>query len=409
MNIWIINQYAGSPYYGMNYRSYYLAKEFVKEGHKVQLFASSYSHLFKHLPKTKGLFTDEVVDGINYTWVKTPSYSSSKSIKRLYNMLVFMLKLFFFNIYKKERPDIIIISSLSLLPVINALIWSKIFKVPFIFEVRDIWPLTLVELGSISVKHPLVKVLGWIERLGYAKAKRVVSVLPNALPHMLSKGLDKAKFIHIPNGVDLSEAQNSKPLSTTTQAQIPTGKFIVGYVGTLGIANAMQYLLDTAKIVQKHNKIHFVIVGQGGAKKELEAFTEKEALNNVTFIDAIDKQEVQSMLACFDLCYIGWHKKEIYRFGVSANKLFDYMYSAKPIVHSISVENDIVTQAKCGISIPAEDPKAIASAIVSLFNTSPEALAALGKNARYYVEKHHSYSQLAQYYLDTIKDTLSRP
>ena len=407
MNIWIINQYAGSPYYGMNYRSYYLAKAFVQKGHKVQLFASSFSHLFKHLPQTDGTFTDEKVDGIDYIWVKTPSYSNSKSIKRIVNMLIFMFKLFFFKTSTKARPDIIIISSLSLFPVLNALLWSRRLKVPFIFEVRDIWPLTLVELGSVSATHPLVKLLGWIEKLGYKKASRVVSVLPNALPHMLSKGLAEEKFIHIPNGVDLSEVQNSQPLAPEVKAKVPTNKFIVGYVGTLGIANAMQYLLDTAKIVQKHNKIHFVIVGSGGEKSALEDFAKKEHLTNVTFIDAINKTTVQSMLSMFDICYIGWHKKEIYRFGVSANKLFDYMYSAKPILHSISVENDLVTQAQCGLVVPAEDVKMIAEAVVSLSKTTQEECQLLGQNGYNYVKKHHSYEKLGEKYFELIKDTIS--
>ena len=409
MNIWIINQYAGSPYYGMNYRSYYLSKEFIQKGHKVQLFAASFSHLFKHLPQIKGTFTDEKIDGIDYVWVKTPTYSNSKSIKRFYNMLVFMFKLFFFKTSSKARPDIIIISSLSLFTVLNALLWSRRLKVPFIFEVRDIWPLTLVELGSVSDNHPLVKLLGWIEKLGYKKAKRVVSVLPNALPHMLSKGLQKEKFVHIPNGVDLDEAQNKQALSEEIKNKIPIDKFIIGYVGTLGIANAMQYLLDTAKKVQKHNKIHFVIVGKGGAKKNLENFVTQEALTNVTFIDAIDKKEVQTMLALFDLCYIGCHNREIYRFGISANKIFDYMYSAKPILSSMSIDNDIVTQAVCGVNVAAEDADAIAKAIVILSNTEPKELALMGENARHYVEQHHSYKNLAKQYLDTIKDTLSVP
>ena len=155
-NIWIINQYTGSPYHGMNYRSYYLAKEFVKTGHNVTIFSGSFSHLFINLPKTKGLFTEENIDGINYIWVKTPKYKSSKSFSRLLNMLAFMFVLFCFNIFKMKKPDKIIISSLSLFPVLNAYIWSKIFKIEFIFEVRDIWPATLIEMGNISKTHPLV-------------------------------------------------------------------------------------------------------------------------------------------------------------------------------------------------------------------------------------------------------------
>jgi len=90
-NIWIINQYTGSPHYGMNYRSYYLAKELVSEGDSVTVFAGSYSHLFSHYPKTDGLFTKESIDDIDYIWVKTPKYKSSKSIGRVFSMLVFMI------------------------------------------------------------------------------------------------------------------------------------------------------------------------------------------------------------------------------------------------------------------------------------------------------------------------------
>ena len=408
MNIWIINQYAGSPHYGMNYRSYYLAKEFVHNSHSVTLFSASFSHLFKHLPKTEGTFTKESIDNIDYIWVKTPTYANSKSIKRILNMLVFMFKLFFYNIYKAPKPDIIIISSLSLFPVLNALLWSKLLKVPFIFEVRDIWPLTLVELGSISTSHPLVRVLAWIEKIGYKKASAVVSVLPNAKEHMLSKGLKGSKFVHIPNGVDLTEVSSPQPLSLQTLKQIPTEKFIVGYLGTLGIANAMQYLLDTAKIVQKHNKIHFVIVGSGGEKPTLENFAKKEQLHNVIFIDAIDKTQVQSMLKTFDLCYIGWHNQAIYRFGVSANKLFDYMYSTKPILHSISVDNDIVTHAQCGLRVNAEDVDAIAEGILQLHAMSPEARREMGEKAKTYVINNHSYKSLASNYLKLLKDTISK-
>ena len=114
-NIWIVNQYTGSPYYGMNYRSYYMAKEFVEQGHTVKIFSGSYSHLFVNLPKTNGVFTDEIIDDIHYTWVKTPKYKSSKSIGRVWNMLVFMFKLFCINIFKRDKPDVIIVSSLFIL------------------------------------------------------------------------------------------------------------------------------------------------------------------------------------------------------------------------------------------------------------------------------------------------------
>jgi len=396
LNIWIINQYTGSPYHGMNYRSYYLAKEFIKSGHKVTIFSGSYSHLFGDLPKTKGLFTKENIDGIDYIWVKTPKYKSSKSIGRVLNMFVFMLVLFFFNIFKMRKPDEIIISSLSLFPILNAFIWSKIFKIKFIFEVRDLWPLTLIELGSISKKHPLVKVLGWFEKFGYKNAKYVVSVLPNAKEHMKKHGMNENKFRYIPNGI--SEKNEPEELSQKIKDKIPKDKFIIGYTGTLGIANALEYLVDTAILMKENTNIHFVLVGNGGEKEQLKNKSKLNNLKNILFLDAIPKNQVSSILDLFDICYIGWHKHNLYKFGISANKIFDYMYSSKAILHSISTSNDIITKANCGITVEAENVEAIKEAILKFYNMPKDDINLLEKNAKNYVLSNHTYINLSKKY-----------
>ena len=402
MNIWIINQYTGSPYHGMNYRSYYLAKELVKLGDNVTIFAGSYSHLFSNYPNTNGLFTKDHIDGIDYIWVNTPKYKSSKSIGRVFNMLIFMINLLFFNIFKLKKPDVIIISSLSLFPVLNAYLWSKIFKIEFIFEVRDIWPLTLIEVGNMSKYHPLVLFLGWFEKFGYKKAKIVVSVLPNAKEHMVSHGMIKNKFKYIPNGINLKEVENYQEVSDYIKNVFPSNKFIIGYVGTLGIVNALEYFLEAANNLKNHHQIHFVLVGQGGEKSKLEKYCQINQLSNVTFIDPIPKIQVQGILKLFDVCYIGWHKKDIYKYGISANKIFDYMYSAKPILHSISIANDIVKNAKCGISVEAEDSQKIENAILELFLMHKHQLKIMGENGKKFVIRHHTYENLAQMYREIV-------
>ncbi len=401
-NIWIINQYAGTPYYGMNYRSYYLGKEFLNSGNKVTIFSGAYSHLFVNFPKVDGSYTKEFIDGIDFIWVKTPKYKASKSLGRVWSMLVFMFRLFFINIFKFEKPDIIIISSLSLFPVLNAYIWSKVFKIEFIFEVRDIWPLTLIDIGGISKYHPLVILLGWFEKLGYKKAKYVVSLLSNAKEHMNSSGMHKDKFKYIPNGINLEEVKNYQEVSSSIKKMIPKNKFIVGYVGTLGIANALNYLLDAAILLQDITHIHFLLVGKGGEKDNLQKYCKENQLSNVTFIDPIPKIQVQSMLKLCDILYIGWHKKRIYEYGISANKIFDYMYSAKPILHSIQIDNDIIQEARCGISVEAEDSKAIKSAILKLSLMEKEKLKKLGSNGKKYVIQHHGYQQLCDKYMGLI-------
>jgi glycosyltransferase involved in cell wall biosynthesis len=369
----------------------------------VTIFSGSYSHLFSEYPKTEGLFTKEKIDDVNYIWVKTPKYKNSKSIGRIISMLVFMVNLFFFNIFNMKKPDIIIISSLSLFPVINAYIWSKIFKIEFIFEVRDIWPMTLMELGNISKFHPLVLLLSWFEKFGYKKAKYVVSVLPNAKEHMISQGMKENKFKYIPNGVNLEEVENYEEIPTSIQQNIPQNKFIVGYVGTLGIANAMQYFFEVVLKLKDNKQIHFIIVGKGGEKKNYKEYCQVNKLENVTFIEQIPKIQVQGILKYFDLCYIGWHNKNIYKYGISANKLFDYMYSATPILHSISIENDIVQDANCGIRVDAEDSEKIKEAIISMSLKKPEELKAIGQNGKTYVIEHHTYANIAKKYITLME------
>lgn len=399
-NIWIINQYAGSPYHGMNYRSYYLAKEFVKKGYSVKIFAGSYSHLFIKLPDVNKMFTNQNIDGINYIWVKTPKYSTSKSIKRVFNMLVFMFKLFFYNIFKVQKPDVIIISSLSLFPVINAYIWSKIFKIEFIFEIRDIWPETFVQLANASRWHPFVVFLSFFEKFGYKKAKYIVSLLDNSKEFMQSRGMQEQKFRYIPNGVVLKDEEVSQKFRDL----VPKDKFIVGYVGTIGIANALEYLLESAKLLVEEKDIYFVIVGDGGEKETLKHYVKMHQMDNIKFISAIKKDDVASMLSLFDVCYIGWHDREIYKFGISANKIFDYMNASKPILHSIGIKDELVSRSNSGIRVDAQSPSQIKSAILRFKNMSKDELKKMGENSKKYVKENHSYENLASKYIKLFEN-----
>jgi len=406
-NIWIISQYTGSPYHGMNYRGYYLAKEFLKQGHSVTIFAGSYSHLFVNPVKVTQNFTQENIDGIEYIWVKTPVYKSSKSIKRLWSMLVFMWRLFFFKIKEKAKaegePDEIIISSLSLFPVLNAYLWAKKFKIHFIFEVRDIWPLSLVEVGGFSKYHPLVIFLGFFEKFGYKKAKAVVSVLPHAHLHMEKKGMSREKFVYIPNGISLEEVENYKEISQEVKNQFPKDKFIVGYLGTIGIANAMETFLYSAKALEKYENIHFVLVGRGGEKEALETYARENNLKNVTFIDAIAKIQVQSLLQYFNVAYITGKRKEIYKYGISANKIFDYMYASKPIIYAIDSGENIINLSSCGVTIPSEDVEALNRVILDFSLNNLEKLDKMGQLGKDYVQREHTYSALAQKYIKLME------
>ncbi|WP_457563604.1 glycosyltransferase family 4 protein [Caminibacter pacificus] len=395
--IWIINDYAGSAYHGMEFRNYYFAKEWVKRGYEVYIISASYMHLFKKLPETNGVFTFEKIDGINYVWTKVINYGKSDNKKRVFKWFEFAGKLFFLPFSKMKKPDVIIASPMAPFLVVPAYKLAKKFNAKFIYEVKDIWPLSIIELGNISPKHPLIKIMSWCEKFAVKNADFIVSSLQNYDEHLKEDLNIERDFVWINNGISLEEMQKIEPLPKQIEDIIPKNKFIIGYAGTVGIANALDSFLEAAQMLKYNNKIFFLIVGDG---REKENLTKKYGyLKNVLFIPPVKKSQVQSLLNKFDVCYIGLQNQNLFKYGVSPNKLFDYMYSAKPIIYAInSGKNNIVKLANCGISVEAENSEGIKKAIINLYNMSEDDRKKLGANGKRYVLENFTYEKLAQKY-----------
>ncbi len=387
-NIWIINQYAGSSNHGMTFRSFFLAKEFIKR-HRVTIFSASFSHVMSNPPSVSKTYTEENINGVDYLWLKVPVYKQSKSLSRLISMFIFLYRLFFLSLKKRDSPDVIIVSSTSPLPIWKAYFWAKRFNAKLIFEVRDIWPLSIMELGGFKKTNPFVVLLQITENFAYKVSDYVVSVLPKAFEHMKHHGLDLPRFKYIPNGIEI------KTIIKTDE--VNKDVFKIGYAGTLGIANALKYLIHAAHLIKESN-IEIHLLGNGPEKETLKEIVKDKNISNVYFHDAIPKNNVGIFLSKMDALFIGWHFSKIYRFGISANKLFDYLASAKPIIHSVDAANDPVLEAKAGISVKPENPKEIADAILKLYKMPESKRNELGQNGRVYVEMYHSYEQLAKQY-----------
>lgn len=394
-NIWFINQAAGSPYHGMVFRTYYLAFEMVKLGHDVTIFSGSFSHNYFKLPKTNSIFTEEMIDGIRYVWVKLPSYPQSKSFGRILAMFLFPFLLLFYR--AKNNPDAIIVSSPPPVCVLTGWLWAKLRRAKLLFEVRDIWPLSIQMLGGYGPGNPFIALLSWIEKFAYTRSDYVSSVLPKAYMHFEKRGMHKGKFLYVPNGV----IEEDKAPGTSETFQIlktlkENGKYIVGYAGTIGFANNLKLFVDTAEIIQDKN-IQFVIIGEGSHKKGLEEQTDK-----VIFLPAVTKKEIQTVLGLFDIGYIGLMKEELFRFGISPNKIFDYMYAKLPIVMAIDAGNDLVSEADCGITVPTCKSEDVADAIQNIFTRSPDEKKKLGENGFLFVNEKHRYENVVQVYLEKI-------
>ncbi|MGP5404257.1 glycosyltransferase family 4 protein [Psychrobacter celer] len=392
--IWIINQYAVTPETGQGARHYHLAKNLANLGYDVYLITASFTHYLKEPIQVEKTFKiKKESENLSFVWVKVPDYADAHNKQRILNWFLFAWKIAKLK-GRLPKPDVILYSSPSLVGYLGAEKLAKTFKIPLAFEVRDIWPLTLYEIGGYSLNHPFIKFLQAIEKRAYSKSNIVISNLKNSYQHMQSLGMDDDKFTWIPNGVSISALKNIEKVSNSVLDKIPLNKFIVGYTGTLGEANAMDYLIEAADILRDEKDIHFVIVGTGKHKGKLIEKVRLLDINNVTFIDPVKKLQVQSVIELFDVCYIGWHKKSLYRYGIAANKIPEYMYSATPVIHSFSGQGDFIQQAQSGITVEAENPQAIADAILQLYSLSESERENMGIRGKEFVLENLTYEKL---------------
>lgn len=403
----MLNQYASTPGTGIGGRHYSIARELVKVGYKVRVVAASYAHTLHNPPTFSGRYKTESLEGLEFTWVNVPSYSDAHSPRRVLNWFRFAWHLLGLKKYADETPDVILYSSLSLVGALTAAHLARHYKCLFVFEVRDIWPRTLMELGHYSSRHPFVSLLQWIEDRTYKNADVLISNLPNCVEHMVSRGADARKFSWIPNGISLDELSHLELLPPSVRAQIPEVGFIVGYTGTVGVANALEDLVSAAYLLREYKEIAFVIVGAGKELAKLKANVCERALTNVFFVDPVPKSYVQSVISLFDVCYIGWKCEPIYRFGIAANKLAEYLYSGKPIIHAYSGTGDPVQLAGAGISVKAEEPTAIAEAVIALYRMDQAERLSLGGRGRAYALAEYDYKAIAKRLIDSLEAAIS--
>ncbi len=406
MNILLINHYAGSPQHGMAFRPYYLAREWVNAGHRVLIVAGSYSHIRAKQPmECEGRYTAQLIDGVDYCWYRTPSYQGN-GVRRVISMISFVWSLWrdARTIACDFKPDVVIASSTYPMDILPAERIAKIARAKLVFEVHDLWPLSPMELGGMSRWHPFIMWVQWAEDYAYIKAHRVVSMLPKTLDYMVSRGMNPNKWSYVPNGVDLEEWVVRAPLPAETDAALQhiksRGLPVLCYAGTHGLANALDVLLDAASLLK--GQVEIVMVGAGPEHERLMDRVKAENLSNVTMLPSVPKACIPELLTAIDIAFIGWHPNPLYRFGISPNKLMDYMMAGKPIVHSVAAGNDPVTEVGCGITVPPNDPPAIAKAAIRLGAMSSEEKQAIGQKGARFIQTERSYKVLAEKFLQMI-------
>lgn len=412
MNLLLINHYAGSPQHGMEFRPYYLAREWVRMGHQVLILAASHSHVRATQPERLG----ETIDGIAYHWYRTPAYQGN-GLGRLRNIASFCRQVWAdADILASEfKPDAVIASSTYPMDIWVARRVARKAKAKLVYEVHDLWPLSPIELSGMSPRHPFAMLCQKAENDAYRDADVVVSMLPKVHEHMAAHGLDLRKLHIVPNGIAPDEwagecgceLQALDPgIAAHLAAQRAAGRLVLGYAGSHGLPNALDHLLDAAALL-KDAPLAIVLVGDGHEKARLAARVQAEGLDKVALFPPIPKRQIPALLAGFDIAFIGWQRTPIYRFGIAPNKLMDYMMAERAVLHAVEAGNDPVAESGCGLSVPPEDAPAIAAGVRRLAALSAAERAAMGRRGRAFVLAEHSYAVLAQRFIAALGGSAS--
>lgn len=409
MNILIVNHYAGSVEMGMEFRPYYLGREWLKAGHKVDIIAGDYSHLRKKNPSVKKDFQKEDVEGLTFHWVKTGAYEGN-GVKRALTMVRFVLKLWMHakGVAREIEPDVVISSSTYPIDTYASRKIAKYAHARLIHEVHDMWPLTLIELGGMSKYNPFVMMMQMGENSAYKHSDFVVSLLPYAKEHMVKHGMREEKFHHITNGIVLEDWEHPEELpkehKETIEKYRREGKFIVGYFGGHALSNALGILIDAAQALKEDRSVQFVLVGSGVEKERLQERAKREHLENICFLPPVPKLSIPCLVDLFDCIYIGTLDSSLYRFGVALNKIYDSMMGGKPLLYAVNAPNNYVREYQCGISVEPGSVSALVEGIYYLMKATDDKKARMGSNGKSAVMKYYNYKKIAEQFEELFVD-----
>lgn len=411
-NILIINQYGSTPDTAMGGRSFYIGKSLARYNN-LTLVYGSYHHSLRSGTHQKTHINCDHDNPFSIQVLRVFKYSGSRSIFRIINWFIFSIKLCFLS---KEtigfRPSCIIFSSPALPGYLGAYILARRLSCPLFFEVRDIWPLTLTELGGFSSRNWLVMLLAQIEKFAYETADGIISNLYD-LPRHVVRTLGKPKSFHFsPNGVDSNNTQIEDGDETPkalyqmlheVNSWKAAGKFVVGYVGGLGQANSMDLLIESASLASKDSELIFIIVGNGPEKKRLEVKCQELGLTNMYFYSGVSKCHVHLALDAMDILFLANHFKEVYSYGVSPTKLPEYLDSGKPIIH-VTNARSLLDDVGCWEVVREHEPEAVLRSLYKLKKLPAGEKLRAGMAAKDYVKSNLNYDSVADSLMAFLDD-----
>jgi len=391
---------------GMEFRPYYLAKEWKRAGYNVCIITANYSHLRQNNPQKKKTGDVEDIDGISYYWINTNRYKNN-GIARFLSIFKFCVTIILSakKIVKQFSPDFVIASSTYPFDIFPAKRISNLANAKLIHELHDMWPLSLIELGGMSEKHIFVQLVKKAESYIYNNIDAEISILANTKDYMVKHGLLPSKFFHVPNGIAIETVSICQELSPSNRIFVESikqkGKFICCYFGSHTKSYGLDLLLEAKRECEN---IALLYVGDGYHKKDLIKSVEDKKITDVYFMDSIPKGEIQSLLKMVDCIYVGTNGSIIFRYGISMNKLYDAMYSGKPILLLADSPNNIIQVSQCGKVVFPISIEKLKEALLEMSNLNRVELDEMGERGHNFVVNNCNYSTISSDFLKILND-----
>ncbi|MCP9468675.1 MAG: glycosyltransferase family 4 protein [Nitrospira sp.] len=383
-------------------RTYEHCKQWVQEGHEVTVVTCAPNHPrgVVYEGYRNALFQREEKDGIQVVRVWTYVTANEGFLKRTINYVSYMVSAVLVAPFL-ARGDVVLSTSPQFFNGLAGYMVSRLKRVPWVLEIRDLWPESIVAVGAIT-SRPIIRVLEWLELFAYRKATRLVVVTDAFKSHMARLGIPPEKVTVIKNGADLSlyqrPAQGHKALAKELGLD---GKFVASYFGTHGMAHHLETILEAADLLRDRPEIMFLLVGDGAERKRLVEMRDTMNLPNVLMLPQQPKERMPEFWSLSDVSLVLLKKSDLFK-TVLPSKIFESLAMEKPIILGVEGESaELLRESGGGVCIPPEDAKELAAQVLALYG-DPVLRRRLGDSGRAYVLEHFDRAKLARSYLQVL-------
>lgn len=400
--VWIIDHYSSEPQFGGIARQFDFANELSSRGYNVVVISSSFSHFTHSYFQEDDIFISKVNDKVHYVYLKTTPYTKNSGLARLENMVSFKRKVIEYMdkiSYTLGAPEVVNGCSVHPFAWIAAYAVSKKYKAKLCVEVRDLWPEVWVLSGEKSKYHPMVVFFGALEKWAYKKADRIIYSMSKGQNYFAGKlGINEEKMFLIGQPMDCvrfdENATNNYSLIPEEIREFIQDSFVCVFAGYYMTYEGIYTMLEAAKILKAKNlPIKMVFVGSGQEKEGMQNYVDENDLNNVHIGDRINKNAIPALLKASNICMahlaIEGHK-DAYRYGVSKNKVNEYLYSGACTLYGFTDKNDAVQTSKAGFIFEPFNSDDLANKIIEIYRMDEKEQKKYGENGRNYIINFHS-------------------